>query len=88
MIEDREAWVRRRAYELWQAEGSPDGREHAHWEQAESEADEALMSANDVAAKQDAPAAVSSDAPAKPARKKPVRKTAAAKTARTKTAKA
>ena len=29
--------VRRRAYELWESEGRPAGREHDHWFQAEHE---------------------------------------------------
>jgi hypothetical protein len=29
--------VRRRAYELWESEGRPAGREHDHWFQAERE---------------------------------------------------
>jgi hypothetical protein len=29
--------IQRRAYELWESEGRPEGREHAHWLQAESE---------------------------------------------------
>ena len=29
--------IQRRAYELWESEGRPTGREHAHWLQAESE---------------------------------------------------
>jgi hypothetical protein len=29
--------IQRRAYELWESEGRPAGREHAHWLQAESE---------------------------------------------------
>lgn len=29
--------VAKRAYELWIAEGRPDGRAHAHWKAAESE---------------------------------------------------
>jgi hypothetical protein len=29
--------VRRRAYELWESEGRPAGREHDHWLQAERE---------------------------------------------------
>ncbi len=31
VIEDRDAEVRKRAYELWQAAGSPWGREHEFW---------------------------------------------------------
>ena len=29
--------IQRRAYELWESEGRPTGREHAHWLQAETE---------------------------------------------------
>lgn len=29
--------IRRRAYELWEQEGRPEGRELAHWAQAEHE---------------------------------------------------
>jgi uncharacterized protein YjbJ (UPF0337 family) len=33
----RESRIRERAYELWEEEGYPDGRDRAHWEQASSE---------------------------------------------------
>ena len=29
--------IQRRAYELWEREGRPEGRDHAHWHQAELE---------------------------------------------------
>ncbi|MGH6898506.1 MAG: DUF2934 domain-containing protein [Geminicoccaceae bacterium] len=29
--------IQRRAYELWEIEGRPAGREHVHWQQAELE---------------------------------------------------
>jgi hypothetical protein len=29
--------IQRRAYELWEREGRPEGRDHAHWQQAELE---------------------------------------------------
>lgn len=29
--------IQRRAYELWEREGRPEGRDHAHWYQAELE---------------------------------------------------
>jgi len=29
--------IRRRAYEIWESEGSPDGRPDDHWRQAEQE---------------------------------------------------
>ncbi|MBU0556726.1 MAG: DUF2934 domain-containing protein [Alphaproteobacteria bacterium] len=38
--------IKARAYEIWEAEGRPHGRDQAHWQQAEQ----------DVLANQDAPA--------------------------------
>jgi len=35
--EDLHARVQRRAYELWESEGRPAGREHDHWLRAERE---------------------------------------------------
>lgn len=37
MDSEREAQVRERAYEIWESEGRPDGRDAAHWERAERE---------------------------------------------------
>ncbi|WP_274424051.1 DUF2934 domain-containing protein [Chelativorans sp. YIM 93263] len=37
MSSDREEKIRRRAYELWEAEGHPEGRHHEHWERAARE---------------------------------------------------
>lgn len=37
MIEQAEL-IRQRAYEIWQAEGQPDGRALEHWCRAEAEA--------------------------------------------------
>ena len=37
MNDDREDRIKQRAYELWQREGSPDGRTLGHWLQAERE---------------------------------------------------
>ncbi len=39
MTDDREDRIRRRAYELWQQEGSPEGKPDDHWLQAEHEID-------------------------------------------------
>ncbi|MBN9055043.1 MAG: DUF2934 domain-containing protein [Rhizobiales bacterium] len=39
MNDDREDRIRRRAYELWQQEGSPEGKPDDHWLQAEHEID-------------------------------------------------
>ena len=34
MIDQREDQIRQRAYELWEQEGRPEGREYAHWDEA------------------------------------------------------
>lgn len=39
MTDDREDRIRKRAYELWRQEGSPEGRPDDHWLQAEREID-------------------------------------------------
>jgi len=31
--------IRERAYQIWEDEGHPDGREHEHWQQAQRELD-------------------------------------------------
>lgn len=48
MTPDREEKIRQRAYELWEAEGRPDGKQQEHWERAarEIEAEEAGESAS------------------------------------------
>jgi hypothetical protein len=43
---DREERIRRRAYDIWCAEGWPKGREREHWEQACREIEEADASAD------------------------------------------
>jgi hypothetical protein len=40
-MEDRDYKVRRRAHELWESEGKPEGREMDFWLQAEREIGEA-----------------------------------------------
>jgi hypothetical protein len=37
LAEDRENRIRDRAYKIWQDEGEPEGRDQAHWAQAEQE---------------------------------------------------
>ncbi|SDF19751.1 DUF2934 domain-containing protein [Limimaricola pyoseonensis] len=37
--EDRDERIRRRAYELWQREGAPEGRDQAHWHEAVAQID-------------------------------------------------
>ncbi len=53
MSSDLERRIRQRAYELWEAEGQPEGRESHHWTQAEAEFAEARTmesAASDAAA--------------------------------------
>lgn len=41
MSSDLERRIRERAFELWQAEGQPEGRDAHHWSRAEAELAEA-----------------------------------------------
>jgi hypothetical protein len=43
MIADREEEIRQRAREIWEAEGRPDGRDIAHWEQAKAEIENRVL---------------------------------------------
>ena len=43
---DLEHRIRERAYELWEAEGQPEGREDQHWQQAHAD----IIEAQDKAA--------------------------------------
>ncbi len=40
MSEQREEWITKRAYELWEQAGGPDGKDLHHWAQAAAEWDE------------------------------------------------
>ncbi|MBL8659545.1 MAG: DUF2934 domain-containing protein [Rhodospirillales bacterium] len=37
MSDDKQSRIGKRAFEIWQREGCPDGRSAAHWQQAEAE---------------------------------------------------
>jgi len=37
MADSEEDWIKRRAYELWEAEGYPTGKDTEHWERAKLE---------------------------------------------------
>lgn len=39
MTPDRDKRIQMRAYEIWEREGRPEGRESSHWEQARAEID-------------------------------------------------
>jgi hypothetical protein len=46
---EREDRIRIRAYEIWVAEGSPEGRERDHWEQAVAEVEASITDAQESA---------------------------------------
>ncbi|MBR8405455.1 DUF2934 domain-containing protein [Burkholderia cenocepacia] len=50
MNEDRETQIRERAYQLWQADGAPDGRADEYWQRAEQQLDAQGSSADGRAA--------------------------------------
>jgi hypothetical protein len=37
MAESEDDWIKRRAYELWESEGHPTGKDSEHWERARHE---------------------------------------------------
>ncbi len=37
MADSNEDWIKRRAYELWEEEGYPSGKDFEHWERAKLE---------------------------------------------------
>ena len=61
MITDKQDLIRQRAYDLWIAEGRPDGRAKENWQEAERDLSAELA---DVPAADEAPAEIS--APAEP----------------------
>jgi len=42
MENNRDDWIARRAYELWEQAGQPDGQDHEHWAQASAEWEERM----------------------------------------------
>ena len=49
------AKIRRRAYEIWQSEGCPEGRDRIHWTRAEAEFRERLHARHLATSKMAAP---------------------------------
>lgn len=49
MSDDREQWLQQRAYTIWETEGCPEGRDRAHWEQAERELSAVQTAGQDMA---------------------------------------
>ncbi|MFT6533255.1 MAG: hypothetical protein ACJASC_002816 [Limimaricola cinnabarinus] len=49
MADDREERIRQRAYDLWQNEGAPEGRDQDHWHEAAAQIDAEEATDNDVA---------------------------------------
>ncbi len=59
MASDLDKRVQQRAYEIWESEGRPEGRQQEHWQQARTELSEAQSeaSADRIRAKKEKPAA-------------------------------
>jgi hypothetical protein len=75
MAASEEEWIRHRAYQLWEQEGYPSGKDQEHWAQAKLEyASQKPIASGKVSSKLKAPAA-------KPSAKAAKTKTAATKTA-------
>jgi hypothetical protein len=88
MIQAHETLIRQRAYEIWEGEGRPEGREHLHWEQAlrelEMQASASPLGMNPLAASPTA-----TDVPAeKPTKRKAASKVTPIEAAPAKTRKA
>ena len=49
MADDREERIRQRAYDLWQREGAPEGRDQDHWHEAVAQIDAEMAEGNEVA---------------------------------------
>ncbi|WP_341213270.1 DUF2934 domain-containing protein [uncultured Limimaricola sp.] len=47
MADDREERIRKRAYEMWERDGSPEGQDHAHWHDAAREIEAEMASETD-----------------------------------------
>lgn len=50
MDTDRSKLIERRAYEIWEEEGRPEGREREHWAKAAKELEEATPETSQVSA--------------------------------------
>jgi len=64
MSEDREERIRQRAYQLWEADGSPEGRADEYWHEAAAQINAAAgdgTDASEVAADQTAKRRVAGD---------------------------
>ena len=73
MTDDRDARIRARAHQIWEAEGQPDNKAEEHWQRAMDE-----IAAEDAAA---APKTRKKAAPRKPAAPRATSTTRKAKTA-------
>lgn len=72
MSDDRQDVIRARAYQLWEDEGRPEGREEMHWRQASRDMEEATDEAASItepavtAMETEAPAPAEEPRPGKP----------------------
>ena len=70
MTSDLDQRIRDRAYEIWQAEGEPHGRDASHWEKARAEFAEAANATASPTTMPRAKSASRAPASAKPAAKR------------------
>lgn len=81
MAESEDDWIKRRAYELWESEGHPTGKDSEHWERARQEYADA-KSGSDASAKSSITSAGKKIEPsAAPKAEKPVKAAASKATA-------
>lgn len=86
MAASQENWIKHRAYELWEQEGYPSGKDIEHWERAKLEYATLRPTAAETDVLRNGASAKTTKAAAKPA-KNGAAKTAAPKTAAPKAAK-
>ncbi|RWA65429.1 DUF2934 domain-containing protein [Mesorhizobium sp.] len=79
MTDDRQERIRRRAHEIWEQAGRPEGAHMEHWDQAAAEIDGAAKPKAKAAPKKAAKAKAPAKAPAKAASKAPSKAKPAAK---------
>lgn len=79
--QDRAERVQRRAHDIWEREGRPDGRHDEHWAQAEAEVDDEIRAEQRSAETESSAPDVPAKRPAKAAAKPAATKSATAKPA-------
>ena len=74
MNDERQEWISKRAYDLWEAEGKPQGKDLEHWERAARERAELERTSLPTKAAKHKPNGFGSAAADTPKRQPPARK--------------